>query len=183
MRKRGGLHQRYVRAILQLDLEGLTLGQLKGQLLDFVGSLQASKDLRNVFENPAFTRGDRKAIAGEVLSRLGAGGACRRTLSLLIDKDRLVLLPEIVQELDRHLDERAGVLRAEVAAPAALTPEQERKLTEALSALRKSPVKVSVRVDPAVIGGLVIELDGVVYDGSVRRRLADLRDRILGAAE
>jgi F-type H+-transporting ATPase subunit delta len=183
MGKLGGLTERYVKALAQLDLKGQTLNQLQQQLSAFTEAYESSPDLRNVLVNPAFTLQERKAIVTSVLAKQGASSLARAVLLLLCDKNRIRMIPDITVALEQYTDAQAGIVRAYVRSATPMSPTQVTRLTQALTKLKGGPVKVSTKVDSVLIGGVVVEVEGVIYDGSVRRRLVDIRERLLEEAE
>lgn len=178
-----GLSERYVNALVGLDLKGLTLKQIQAEISTFALLYRQSSDLRSLLENPFFSREQRKAVVKVLAQRLGVSVVCRNFLNLLIDKKRTSLLPDIAQGLERHIDAQAGVARARVRTVTPLDTLQLNALASALSKLRGQPVKVTTSTDPTLLGGVVVEMDGRVYDGSVKKRLSSIRDLLLQDAQ
>ena len=96
-------------------------------------------------------------------------------LELLIDKKRIAILPEIVEAFDKLMEEHRSVLRAQVYSAVALTPDAERRLKSGLDRLTGKNVVLEKRIDPYVLGGVVVHLGTSILDGSLRNGL-----RILG---
>jgi F-type H+-transporting ATPase subunit delta len=101
-----------------------------------------------------------------------------RFLELLIDKKRIAILPEIVEVFDRLMEEHRSVLRAQVYTAIALTPEAERRLKSGLDRLTGKNVVLEKRIDPYVLGGVVVHLGNRILDGSLRNGLSILSENL-----
>lgn len=102
-------------------------------------------------------------------------------LLLTVDKRRQRLLGDIAREFEALRDEHAGRTHVQVTVARPLDEEMTGRLTEALSRLTGKTAVPHVRVDPAVLGGAVIQAGDTIYDGSLRRRLERLRRSLLAA--
>jgi F-type H+-transporting ATPase subunit delta len=175
----GGLTERYVKALTGMTLEGLTLERLVDEVAALAELYSQGAVLREVLENPAFSEGERRAAIEQVGQRLKISNVAKNLLHFLTDNKRTGLLPEIARGLGRHLDAQGGILRARVASATPLSSEQVARIGEVLGKVQGKPVHIEPEVDPALLAGLVIEMEGSVYDGSIKHQLASLRDAIL----
>jgi F-type H+-transporting ATPase subunit delta len=102
-----------------------------------------------------------------------------KLLVLLAERDRLILMPDLVASYrDRFADYRQ-VVRAEVTTATALAPERVRQIQKSLADVTGRSVTLQTRVDPSIIGGLVAKVGSVVYDASVTRQLEKLKERLV----
>lgn len=99
---------------------------------------------------------------------------------LLCEKGRISCFFEVVEEYENLYDELQKTSKAKVTSAAALTDEEKKKLEKKLSSISKKDVFAEYEVDESLIGGIVVEIDGKVLDGSVKRRLRDIKDVIIG---
>jgi F-type H+-transporting ATPase subunit delta len=99
----------------------------------------------------------------------------RSFFSLLIDQRRLVDFPAIRDEFERLASEDAGLRRAEIVSAGALRDDQLEGLRRALSNRTGSEVEITVRVDPSLLGGVIAKVGDLVFDGSLRTQLRQLR--------
>ena len=104
-----------------------------------------------------------------------------RFLLVVVEKRRQALLPEIAAEYHDLVDRAQGRLRAEITVARAPDAETEREIVGALERKLGRTVLPTFRVDPTLVGGVVIRVGDQVVDGSIRRRMADLRRRLLAA--
>ena len=96
-------------------------------------------------------------------------------LLLLADRSRLAYLPAIIQEFRDLADGRLGRIRAKVTSAVPLSPDEAKRIAERLAQGQKAQVIVETSVDPALLGGVVAQVGSLVYDGSVRSQLEELR--------
>jgi len=168
--------RRYARALLEVAVESKTLEATTEQLTSFAQVLQKNEDLADILLNPAFTRPQRTAVV-EALFR-AAGGltpAVGNLLRLLVDRGRLGYLPDIARVFLDMADQRAGVVRGKVTSAVPLPQESMQKLQQALEKLTQKKVQLQARVDPRVLGGVSAQVGSVVYDGTLRSQLDELK--------
>jgi F-type H+-transporting ATPase subunit delta len=103
----------------------------------------------------------------------------RKLLLLLAERDRLELFPDMLDIYRQRLMEHMNVIQAEITTAAPLAGDQAARLQERLARATGRTVTMTTKVDPAIIGGVVTRIGSTVYDGSVARRLAAMRQRLL----
>lgn len=130
------------------------------------------------FTSPALTRRAREPILAAALKET-ASPLLRKFVGVLNQNNRLDLLPAISAAYREALDERAGRVRVWVRSAAPLGDAERNELRQALAtSLGKEPI-LAVRVDPELLGGLMIQVGDRVYDSTVRSRLDALRTHLL----
>ena len=168
----GELADRYAQAFLEAGGDGTELEHCARQL-------EKESVLWEALCSPAVSPEEK----GRVLARLpevAPPGPAGRLLTLMAEKERLPLLPQVVQAARRLALEREGGALGTVTCARPLTEDQLGRLKETLCRLhRLKKVELEMRVDPALLGGLRLELQGVTYDKSVRGGL-DALARTLG---
>jgi F-type H+-transporting ATPase subunit delta len=182
---RGSLPRRYARALIQIACEETASGQVEtfGRSLDeTLEALEVSAD------GPSFLRtladdtidvSQRLAAVEELADRSGLAPMLKNFLCLLIRKERIGLLPEIVREYRRFQDEILGIVRVTVVAPARPEAELLQRVETLLAAKLKKKIIPSGEADADLIGGVVLRVDHTVYDGSVKRELEKMKENIL----
>jgi len=153
------------------------LAEIEDELFRFARTFEGSDDLRMALSDPSLPADRRVAVVDDLL-----GPKALRTSAALamfiVAGGRAGELPEIV---DRFVELSAGERRravAEVRTAVALNSEQIERLRVALNHSTGKDVEVKVVVDPTVLGGIVARVGDVVIDGSVRRRLEQLKEQI-----
>jgi F-type H+-transporting ATPase subunit delta len=145
---------------------------------DLRGSLNGSRELRSFFRSPVIPFSKKtetlNALFGDRL-----GDFMLRVLHFLLDKRREGLLAEILEAMTELDARRKGLLRATVSAARELDDASRRSLVEALDGITGLHVQPEYRVEKELLGGLVVRVGDIVYDGSVRRSLELLRLKLM----
>jgi F-type H+-transporting ATPase subunit delta len=170
--------RRYARALFVLAQETGAIEPVRAELAGVATQLEETPELRAALFRPLHPVAERRAVLRSVAQRQSLSRNVQNFLLLLIDQRRIVDFDAIVAEYERLADEAAGRLAAEVIAASPLRDDQRERLRRALSARVGSDVELAVKVDPALIGGAIAKVGGLVFDGSLRTQLAQLRDNL-----
>jgi len=149
------------------------------QLQRFARVLRDVPDAARILENPTISADRRKALVTEITKTLTVHAAVRNFLDLLVERDRLNLINEIIPAYERLMDDRLGVVRANVMSARQLDDAERQQLTEKLQKVTGKKVRMEIAVDPALIGGVVARIGGTIYDGSLRRQLQSFKQRLI----
>lgn len=148
------------------------------QLRAFNAAIKGSADLRIVIASPAVSIARKRLVIRRIADALQLERIIRNFLLVLTDHRRAEALSDVIDSFDILLDERLGFTRAEVVSAYELTEEQRDRLAAELATLAGTAVRMKFAVDPDLIGGVTARLASKVYDGSVRGRLAAMRQRL-----
>jgi len=173
----GSLARRYTKALFQLARDGGQEDAVGVEVAQFYADYSKSA-LQQVLTNPAFAVDTRKQILNQVAQSQKLSSLTVRFLSLLLERDRLGHLTGIVNCYRRLLNEARGRVDAKVVSPTALEPEMVERVRAQLRSISGKEVILQEVVDPELLGGLQVELEGKIYDGSVRTQLAKMKQRI-----
>ena len=171
----GKLSRRYARAVFEL---AAGREEAIGAELDGFIEVCEDPDLKKVLGNPAFEQDSRKEIVVELAGRLGLSELTTHFLTLLVTNDRLDGLPSIARHYHRLLDDSRGRVNAKVIVSQPLGEGQREDLVAVVGGMSGKTAILTEEVDSAIIGGIVVEVGGKVYDGSVRTQLESLRKSI-----
>ena len=170
---------RYARALADAVGRGATdPRQVLGQLRAVSQMVETSPELRTVLLSPAVPPARKRAVMSRLAPAAGLSGVVLNFLFVAIDRRRANILGEIADAFETVLDERSGVVRAEVQSAAELNERQRAAIQQELSRVAGKQVRCEFAVDPALIGGVVARVGSTVYDGSVRTQLASMRERL-----
>ncbi len=133
------------------------------------------------FLNPAVPPHSKEQAIDAVAKALKAAEPLRNFLRLLVRNRRLRDLPAIAAVFETIKDDRLGFVAVEATTAIELRPAEARKFKESLETMTGRKVRLSLRVDPSVLGGARARIGSQVYDGTLRRHLAALRERLTGA--
>ena len=149
------------------------------QLQSFSALLEEQPDARRFFENPAMAGARRKRLLKEISAALGFDRRVANFIDILIDRNRLPILDEVIDAYQKFLDERLGIVRARVTAARSLDAAQQRELGAKLEKITGKQVRMEVAVDPSLIGGVIAQVGSTVYDGSIRYQLQAFKNRLI----
>lgn len=173
----GSLARRYTRALFQLARESGQEEAIGFQIDEFFTAYNGS-NLQTVLTNPAFDVATRKRILIQVGNAQQLSVLAIHFLSLLLERDRLAHLPGIVSSYRRLLNDVKGRVDAKVVSASALEPGLAERVSEQLCAMSGKDVVLQQVVDPGLMGGMTVELENKVYDGSIRSQLEKMKQRI-----
>jgi F-type H+-transporting ATPase subunit delta len=166
----------YAEAAFELARDGKAL-PVWSEMLRFASQIVADPRVAGALDNPRLSAGDKEAlllsIAGERVT-----GDGRNFLRVLIEADRVKLLPEIRTIFDTLKDESENVARATIETAFPLSDAQLRELTAALEKRFGKKVEATVVENPALIGGARVTVGDAVIDGSVQARLTAMSNQL-----
>jgi F-type H+-transporting ATPase subunit delta len=172
----------YASALFDIGVDEGAVGQIYDDLHavhDALNGLDA--DLRTFFNLPQFRRDDKRRIINLAFEGK-VGRPVLGLLHILVEKRREPLLDNVVEEFDRYTDEHENRVQASVTTARKLDTDLLDALRGALEQRIRKAVVLSERIDPEVLGGLRVKVGDRVLDGTLRRRLQDMR-RSLAATQ
>jgi F-type H+-transporting ATPase subunit delta len=175
-----GVARRYARALLDVALAKGVAEPLRAELQEMARLIAAHEDLASLLANPAVSAERKKKLVSAVASRAKASDLLARLLTLLGERDRVDLLPMVAAAYARMWNAHRGVVAAEAVSAMPLDDTQTRDVARALGEVSGREVDLSARVDPRLLGGVLVKMEGRTYDGSVRARLHALRRTLAG---
>ena len=170
---------RYARALLDVAVKEKTdLDQVERELASIVDLFTQHKALAQVMLNPVVPVPRKRAAMEALTAQAQVMPMVAKLLGLLAERDRLVLLPDLLQAYrDRLLDYR-NIVRAEITTTTALAPERAKAIEASLARATGRTVTLSTKVDPAIIGGVITRIGSTIYDGSVSRQLQKMKEKL-----
>lgn len=167
--------RRYARALFALAHETSSMPAIGAELRAIRGQLEASPELHNALFRPLHPAAERRAVLARVADGTQTSRTVRNFLLYLIDQRRLVDFDGICDEYERLADAAEGRVRAEVVTASPLAEAQTDRLRRALAQRTGYEIDLEVKVDPSLIGGAVAKVGDLVFDGSLRTQLDQLR--------
>lgn len=169
---------RYARALFDVSLREADPRKVEAELAAFVHLSTGHELLWKIVLNPAVPVTSKRVLMTAIVERAGLTPALGKLLILLAARDRLALLPDLVQMYRARLMEHLQVVQAEVTTAEELPAGRVRALESRLAAVIGKRVSVVARVDPAIVGGVVTRIGSTVYDGSITRHLDRMKDKL-----
>jgi F-type H+-transporting ATPase subunit delta len=174
---------RYARALLEVALAETDPVLVQQELSAAAELFKGHAGLWKVMTNPAVPAPKKRAIVDGILPQLGVTPVVQKTLQMLASRDRIGLLPEIVDAYSGKLMDRQKVVRANVTSAVPLAGDRVKALERELAGITGRRVVMSAVVDPAIMGGLVTQIGSTVWDGSVKRQLEKIREKLAGGTQ
>ena len=170
-----GMAGRYATALFDLARETNAIDAVKADLERFNGLAAESPDLTRLVRSPVFSADERLQALSAVLERAEIGGLAAKFLKLVTTNRRLFAVRDMVKAYRQLVAEYKDEATAEVTVAERLKDEHVAALRSALKAVSGKDVDLDIRVDPAIIGGLVVKLGSRMVDTSLRTRLNAIR--------
>jgi len=172
----------YAKALFDIGTQEGNLGEIFDDLHGVQAAIEASREANNFLQSPKLQRPDKKRIMDEIFE----GKVCRPVLGLihvLIDKRREPVFDNIVAEFGKYRDEHEGRVHARVTTARPLPDDQKEALVAALQKSTGKTVDLQERINPSVIGGIRVNLGDYVLDGTLLRRVNELRRKLAAVRE
>ena len=177
---KASLAGRYASALFDLASEAGTVTAVESDLDRLEAALAESAELRALIRNPEVSRDQLGKVMSGIGAHLGLADLTKNFLGVLAENRRVADLPAIIRAFHAIAAAQRGEISAEVASAHALTDEQLAALEQKLRAREGRTVKLKTRVDPDLLGGLVVTVGSKRIDGSIRTRLNSLAQAMKG---
>jgi len=170
---------RYARALFDVALkEQGDLSAIETQLASFADLFTRHPTLAKVLLNPAVPAPRKRSTVVELMRHAALSPVLEKLLVLLAERDRLVLLPDLVAAYRERLAEHQKIVRANVTTATPLSSDRVEQIRRSLTVATGREVTLTTHVDPSLIGGLVARVGGTVYDASVTTQLEKMRQQL-----
>ena len=166
-----GMAGRYATALFDLAAEANAIDAVKADLERFGGLIAESADLTRLVRSPVFSADEQGQALGAVLQRAGIGGLAANFLRLVAANRRLFAVRDMIKAFRELVAQHKGEATAQVTVAESLKDEHTEALRAALKEVSGKDVDLDIRIDPAIIGGLVVKLGSRMVDTSLRTKL------------
>lgn len=170
-----GVAARYASSLFELAEEDGVIAEVEADLGRFEAMIEASEDLRRLIESPVFSSVEQFDAIGAVLDKAGIRGLVGNFLRVVAHNRRLFAVPSMIRAFRQIAAAHRGEVSAEVTAAHELTAAQKKELAAALKAIAGKDVNVKLTVDPAILGGLVVQMGSRQIDTSLKTKLNSLK--------
>ena len=170
-----GVSGRYATALFELAREERSIDAVKADLDKFDLLLTDSSDLRRLVRSPVFSAGAQSKALAAVLDKAGISGISANFLKVLIANRRLFAVGEVIRAFRALVARFKGEATADVTVAEALSDRNLDALKAALNSVTGKDVALNVKIDPSIIGGLVVKLGSRMVDSSLRTKLHSIK--------
>ncbi len=174
--------RRYAVALADVVLARGEAQEVREELAAWDALVRSNEQLGEVFRHPAITYDQKRGVLEELIGRSRPRPTTANFLRVLLQNGRFAELGEVSTQFAQELDRRSGVVTAQVTTARPLPAEAQEALRARLGQLTGSRVRLQFEVDDELIGGVVTRIGSTLYDGSVRGRLQQIKQRMVGEA-
>jgi F-type H+-transporting ATPase subunit delta len=168
--------RRYARALVDALLaQKMDADIARLQLRSIGQAVHDSDDLRRVWESPAVSPTQKRAVLDAIAKQMSVVKPIRNFIAILIDNRRIKMLDEVIRQFESELDAQLGFVEAEISSARTLTPGEKRDLETRIARMTGKTVRARYASNPELLGGVSIRVGSTIYDGSVRGQLEKMR--------
>ena len=175
------ISKRYARAFFEIAGEEKKLEQYYNELHQFSSMMAENKDLGGFLANPIFEQDVKKNVLEKIIGKVTLSPMTVNFLKLLVDKNRIDVLPDIDTCYRLMMDEELQKTRVTVKTAYPLSADMQKYIMSNLKKLTGREAEVTVEEDKSLLGGIVIGVGDTLYDGSIKNQLNNMRN-LLGEA-
>ena len=170
-----GVSGRYATALFELARDEKSVDAVKADLDRFAAMLADSADLKRLVRSPVFSADAQLKALSAVLDRAGISGVAAKFLKVLTANRRLFAVSDVIRAFGARVAKFKGEATADVTVAEALSDKNLDALKTALKTVTGKDVALNVKIDPSIIGGLVVKLGSRMVDSSLRTKLNSIK--------
>jgi len=170
-----GMAGRYATALFELALDNNAVDAVKADLEKFDRLIAESPDFARLVRSPVFSAEQQAGALSAVMEKIGIGGLTAQFLNVVASNRRLFAVRDMVRGYRAMVARHHGEVTAQVTVAEPLSDAHRAAIKEALNAVTGKDVGLDVKVDPAIIGGLVVQLGSRMVDSSLRTKLNSIK--------
>lgn len=177
-RKPASVAKLYAKALFELAEESRSVDSFAEEfqaLIEFLGETPTLEAALSAF---MFSAEEREKLATEVAQKAQLSPLLGHFIRLLTEKNRILLLPQIFEAFRGLVDESKGVVRGSVTTAEALTDAEKADLSKAFGRKLNKQIILESQTDKTILGGLIVEIQGLTFDGSLKTTIRRLRESL-----
>lgn len=171
--------RRYASALADVVVKSGETEVVKNELKSWQELVNSNSDLQNAFSNPAIAHLTKEKVLESLLEKAKPTKTTANFLRVLLRNSRLTELGQINEKFASVLEERSGVLSAEITSARQLSDAEKADLQASLAKLTGKQVNLTFNINEELIGGVVTRIGSTVYDGSVKTQLENLKEQLV----
>ena len=172
--------RRYASALADVVIERREEREVQREIESWALMIKDNPQLKEVFANPTVAYEQKQKVLEDLISRTRVRQTTASFLRVLLRNQRLAQLPEVAERFAQILDERGGVVAAQITTARPIPEELKQTLHDALASATGRTVRLTFATDETIIGGLVARIGSTVFDGSVENHLQRLAAALAG---
>jgi F-type H+-transporting ATPase subunit delta len=177
-----GVPGRYAAALFELAGESKAVDKTWASLSKFQGLLDSSPELARLVRSPVFKADDQIASLETICAKAGISGLALNFIKLIAANRRLTGVGQMISGFQQLMAQANGEVQAEVTSAEKLSPAQITKIKAALKSTVGRDAQLTTRVDPSILGGLIVKVGSKMMDNSLKTKLQNLKVAMKGTA-
>jgi F-type H+-transporting ATPase subunit delta len=173
--------RRYATALAEVAVERGQEREVQQEIDGWSSLIESNPQLREVFANPTVPYDQKCKVLEELIARTKVRETTASFLRVLLKNQRLAQIKHVAERLGQVLDDRAGVVAANVTTARPIPEELKTSLREALASAAGRSVRLTFAMDEAIIGGVITQVGSTIFDGSVQGQLERLAGDLVGS--
>jgi len=170
--------RRYAEALADVATARNQVDKIDNDVRVFSEMVTSSRELRDLFASPIVSKTDKLRVLEALIQRMRPDQMTANLLRTMLSHNRLQHLAEVYEQFRRTMNERKGLIVAEVTTAAEVGPAEQENLGRTLERMTGKRVEFKFKTDSSLIGGVVTRIGSVVYDGSVRTQLQEIKEQL-----
>jgi F-type H+-transporting ATPase subunit delta len=175
--------KRYAHALLDVALAEADPVVVEQQLTAVAGVFTDHANLWKVMTDPSVPAPKKRAVVDGLLPQLEVSPVVAKTLEMLAGRDHMSLLPDVAEAYRARLLQYQHVVQANVTTAVPLPADRVKRLEQDLAGVTGRTVLMTAATDPSIVGGVVTQIGSTVYDGSIKRQLEKIREKLVGSSQ
>jgi F-type H+-transporting ATPase subunit delta len=171
--------RRYATALAEVALDRNEEATVQQEINFWAELIESNSQLREVFANPTIPYDQKREVLEQLIARTRIGETSAAFLRVLLRNQRLAQLKHVAERFGQVLDERHGIVGANVTTARPIPEDLKAQLKEALSTATGRTVRLSFTTDETIIGGVMTQIGSTIFDGSVQGQLERLADELV----
>jgi len=173
--------RRYALALADVVTKTNETNSVQAELKSWEQLINSNADLQTAFRNPAISQANKEKVLESLIAKTQPTKTTANFLRVLLRNSRLTEIGEINEKFSSVLEERSGVISAQITSARPLSEDVKAEMKMSLEKMTNKTVNLNFETDETLIGGVVTRLGSTVYDGSVRTQLEELKQQMIGA--
>lgn len=173
--------RRYATALADVVMKNGDAQSVQTELKTWEQMMTSNAELAQVFGSPAIAHQNKEKVLENLLEKAKPSKTTANFLRVLLKNDRLAEISEINERFAGVLEERSGIVSAKITSARPLSEAEKSELQANLEKLTGRRVKANFEINAQIIGGVVARIGSTVYDGSIKTKLEELKQQMIGS--
>jgi F-type H+-transporting ATPase subunit delta len=169
---------RYARSLAEIAFQENLELVITEELKTYTEIFHAVPDLLDAFDSPAIPHEAKEKLLAKVMGQYPVNPITSNFLRILLQHNRIRFYPQIVDGYFNAVNERKGIVTAQVTSVVPLSPQDLKSLEGKLAGITGKAVNLEMKTDAGLLGGIVVQIGSTIFDGSIRTQLSEMRRRL-----